>query len=59
MSAPQLNAIVLLVNRISPLLMVLQVVPDGWTMPEFKLGQYVAIDYARSPPIWQCAPTAT
>jgi|SRR5262249_42499520 len=43
MLATDLNAIVTLVNRISPWLMVLQVVPDGWIMPEFRPGQYVTL----------------
>ena len=43
MKLEDLNAVVTLVNRISPWLMVLQVVPDGWTMPEFTAGQYVTI----------------
>ena len=40
MPATDLNAVVTLVNRISPWLMVLQVVPDGWMFPEFIPGQY-------------------
>src|SRR5262249_35925629 len=43
MAEEQLNAVVTLVNRISPWLMVLQVVPDGWTFPEFNPGQYVTL----------------
>ncbi len=43
MSASDLNAVVTLVNRISPWLMVLQVVPDGWTFPEFIPGQYTTV----------------
>jgi ferredoxin/flavodoxin---NADP+ reductase len=43
MSTSELNAVVTLVNRISPWLMVLQVVPDGWTMPAFNPGQYVTL----------------
>ena len=43
MKVPDLKAIVTLVNRISPWLMVLQVVPDGWKMPEFTPGQYGTI----------------
>jgi ferredoxin--NADP+ reductase len=43
MLAAELNAVVTLVNRISPWLMVLQVVPDGWTFPEFNAGQYVTL----------------
>jgi len=43
MSATDLNAVVTLVNRISPWLMVLQVVPDGWRFPEFNPGQYVTL----------------
>lgn len=43
MPATDLNAVVTLVNRISPWLMVLQVVPDGWTFPEFIPGQYTTV----------------
>ena len=43
MPATDLNAVVTLVNRISPWLMVLQVVPDGWMFPEFIPGQYTTV----------------
>jgi ferredoxin--NADP+ reductase len=43
MLAAELNAVVTLVNRISPWLMLLQVVPDGWTFPVFTPGQYVTL----------------
>jgi ferredoxin--NADP+ reductase len=43
MKADELNAVVTLVNRISPWLMVLQVVPGGWTFPDFTPGQYLTI----------------
>jgi ferredoxin--NADP+ reductase len=43
MPAAQLNAVVTLVNRLSPWLMILQVVPEGWTMPEFNPGQYTTL----------------
>jgi hypothetical protein len=39
MKADELNAVVTLVNRISPWLMVLQVVPGGWTFPDFTPGR--------------------
>jgi ferredoxin--NADP+ reductase len=38
-----LNAVVTLVNRISPWLMVLQVVPDNGRIPHFIPGQYTTI----------------
>jgi ferredoxin/flavodoxin---NADP+ reductase len=37
--APTLNAVVTLRNQVSPWLMVLQVVPDGWDFAEFVAGQ--------------------
>jgi hypothetical protein len=38
-TAPQLNAVVTLRNRVSPRLMILQVVPDGRDLPDFLPGQ--------------------
>jgi len=43
MEVHELNAVVTLVNRISPWLMVLQVVPDAGRVPEFVPGQYTSI----------------
>jgi pyruvate formate lyase activating enzyme len=37
---PTLNAVVTLRNEVSPWLMVLRVVPDGWDYPEFAPGQF-------------------
>jgi ferredoxin--NADP+ reductase len=42
-AAEVLNAVVTVVNRLSPWLMILQVVPVGWTMPEFKPGQFTTL----------------
>ncbi|MFC1766007.1 ferredoxin--NADP reductase [Planctomycetota bacterium] len=43
MDEPTLNAIVTLRNQVSPWLMVLQVVPDGWELPEFVSGQAITL----------------
>ncbi len=39
----ELNAIVLQVMQISPIMKVLRVTPIDWELPDFKPGQYVAI----------------
>jgi ferredoxin--NADP+ reductase len=38
-----MNAVVTLRNEVSPWLMILQVAPDGWDLPEFVPGQYVCL----------------
>ena len=43
MDEPILNAIVTLRSEVSPWLMILQVVPDGWEIPEYKAGQFTAL----------------
>lgn len=43
MEEPKLNAVAILRNEVSPWLMILQVVPDGWDFPEFRPGQYTSI----------------
>lgn len=40
MVEPVLNAVVALRNEISPWLIILRVVPDGWTLPAFLPGQF-------------------
>ncbi|MFO1306091.1 MAG: ferredoxin--NADP reductase [Burkholderiales bacterium] len=50
MDTHALNAVVTLVNRISPWLMVLQVVPDGGRIPHFIPGQYTTIGLPASSP---------
>ena len=37
---PKLNAVVTLRDEISPWLMILRVVADGWELPEFLPGQF-------------------
>ncbi|MFO1414311.1 MAG: ferredoxin--NADP reductase [Burkholderiales bacterium] len=50
MPSPALNAVVTLVDRISPWLMRLQVVPDGGAIPSFEPGQYTTLGLpARAP----------
>lgn len=39
----QLNAVVTLRNQVSPWLMILQVVPDGWVFPDFRPGQFASL----------------
>ena len=43
MDEPTLNAIVTLRNEVSPWLMILQVVPDGWELPEYVPGHFTAL----------------
>jgi ferredoxin--NADP+ reductase len=47
---PKLNAIVALRNQISPWLMILRVVPDGWVLPDFQAGQFAVIGLPGSAP---------
>lgn len=39
-----LNAIVTLRNEVSPWLMILQVVPDGWELPDYVPGHFTLLD---------------
>jgi ferredoxin--NADP+ reductase len=39
----ELNAVVTLKNELTPRLMIMRVVPDGWQLPDFEAGQYVAV----------------
>jgi ferredoxin--NADP+ reductase len=48
-----LNAIVTLRNEVSPWLMILQVVPDGWDFPDFLPGQFTSLGLLGSAP--RCA----
>lgn len=43
MPEPKLNAVVTLRDEISPWLMILRVVADGWELPEFLPGQFAVI----------------
>ncbi len=43
MDEPVLNAIVTLRNEVSPWLMILQVVPDGWEIPEYVPGNFTVL----------------
>jgi ferredoxin--NADP+ reductase len=47
---PTLNAIVTLRTEISPWLMILRVVPDGWSLPAFEPGQFAVIGLPASAP---------
>ena len=40
---PELNAVVLQKNELTPRLMILRVAADGWDLPEFESGQYVVL----------------
>lgn len=43
MEKPVLNAVVTLCNHVSPWLMILQVVPDGWGVPDYLPGQFISL----------------
>ena len=43
MEEPILNAIVTLRNEVSPWLMILQVVPDGWELPDYVPGHFTTL----------------
>jgi ferredoxin--NADP+ reductase len=43
MDKTTLNAVVTLRNEVSPWLMILQVVPDGWNFPEYVPGQFAVL----------------
>ena len=43
MAEQELNAVVTLRNEVSPWLMILQVVPDGWNFPDFVPGQFAVL----------------
>lgn len=53
MPDPELNAVVTLRDEISPWLMILRVVPDGWELPDFSPGQFAVIGLPGSAP--RCA----
>ncbi|GEM_PF-4066103 len=50
MAAVELNARVLQRIEITPELMILRVVPDGWELPEFKPGQFTVLGLPGSAP---------
>ena len=39
----KLNGVVAQIIQVSPIMKILRVVPDGWELPEFKSGQFVAL----------------
>ena len=43
MAEQTLNAVVTLRNEVSPWLMILQVVPDGWDLPDYVPGQFAVL----------------
>ena len=53
LSDPTLNAVVTLKNELTPRLMILRVATDGWPLPEFKAGQFIALGLPGSAP--RCA----
>ena len=53
MAEPTLNAIVALRTEISPWLVILRVVPDGWQLPDFAPGQFGVLGLPGSAP--RCA----
>ena len=54
MDEPTSNAIVTLRNEVSPWLMILQVVPDGWELPEYVPGHFTALGLPGQPPVAVC-----
>ncbi|MBV8551660.1 MAG: ferredoxin--NADP reductase [Acidobacteriaceae bacterium] len=50
MGEPKLNAVVTLRNELSPWLIILQVAPDGWELPDFVAGQYICLGLFGSAP---------
>jgi ferredoxin--NADP+ reductase len=48
-----MNAVVTLRNQVSPWLMILQVVPDGWELPDYVPGQIISLGLPGSAP--RCA----
>jgi len=46
----QLNAIVAQRIEVSPGLIILRVVPDGWELPEFEAGQFAVLGLSRTSP---------
>jgi ferredoxin--NADP+ reductase len=50
MEKSELNAIVELKDEITPRLMILRVVPDGWPVPDFKAGQFTVLGLPGSAP---------
>ncbi len=53
MPEPKPNAVVALRDEISPWLMILRLVPDGWELPDFAPGQFAVIGLPGSVP--RCA----
>jgi ferredoxin/flavodoxin---NADP+ reductase len=50
MANPMLNAVVTLRNEVSPWLMILQVVPDAWELPDYVPGQITSLGLFGSVP---------
>ncbi len=42
-TTPALNAVVAAITELSPRLMIIRVVPDGWQLPEFDPGQFAVL----------------
>jgi ferredoxin--NADP+ reductase len=47
---PQLNAVVALKNELTPRLMIMRVVADGWELPDFEAGQFTVLGLPGSAP---------
>jgi ferredoxin--NADP+ reductase len=43
MDQPKMNAVITLRNEVSRWLRILQIVPDGWDLPNFEPGQYTCL----------------
>ena len=48
--ASELNAVVALKEELSPRLMIMRVVADGWQLPDFKAGQFAVLGLPGSAP---------
>lgn len=49
----ELNGIVTQVLQVSPIMKIFRIAPDGWELPDFKAGQFVALSLPGSAP--RCA----
>lgn len=49
----ELNCFVAQILQVSPIMKIVRVKPDGWTLPEYKAGQFVALGLHASAP--RCA----
>ena len=53
MPAPELNAVITQKTEVAPGLSIFHIRPDGWELPEFKPGQFIAVGLPGSAPRYQ------